>query len=119
MTQLAGEEIVIDGCVSASVVPPWWMLRNTGTCRQSSLGMNLVFTDTTCSDYWSENGGAAGALAAFIVGNRGPNTFRILGIASVNETLAGPADPSTEYFAFNLTINNAKSLGPDRCDGCQ
>ena len=74
---LVGNEIVIYLAASAPVLPPWWSFRSPGTCRGISLGMSpaLEASAVYCTDWAS--GAAVGAIGAYFIGNRGPNTARL------------------------------------------
>ena len=120
VTALTGIEIVIDLASTTSPLPAWWQFKNTGTCRQGSLGMNFVFPGLPgdCQDYYGLAGGASGNLASYNIGNRGPNTARILGVAAVDQLQALPLDETLQYYAFTMTINNLKTVGTGACAGC-
>jgi hypothetical protein len=70
-----------------------------------------------CQDWGS--GQAVGGLAAYTLGTRGANSARIVGVSAV--PLAALADlvAGHEYFSFQLTINNQKTVGTGACGGCE
>jgi hypothetical protein len=118
LTQVSGLEIVIDIATAGATLPAWWEFKNVGTCRSASLGMAgaIGTLGPNCID-WSQ-GAPAGGLAAYNIGTgAGANTARIIGgIAQglpLSDLVAGQ-----EYFAFNTSINHAKTVGTGSCAGC-
>ena len=118
--QSSGQEIVIDLASSGSApLPAWWQFKNVGTCRSSSLSMNVTISASAVNCFDWAVGAATGGLGAYNIGERGPNTARIkIAIAVPASGLADLA-AGTEYFSYNLLINNAKTVGTTACAGCQ
>ena len=118
-TAVTGMEAVIDLLAEGATYPDWWSFKNTGTCRQTALSANSGFVSGpfACTDYWA--GGASGGLTAFTSGFSGnANRARIMALFSVAPLAAGPLDSGLEYYAFNLLITNAKTVGTGACAGC-
>jgi hypothetical protein len=115
---VVGTEIVIDFASAGASLPAWWQFRNAGTCRQASLVMNATISPlaVNCLD-WGQ-GAAAGGIGAYNVGTRGPNTARLVAALAVAASGAADLEPGTEYFSYNLLINNAKTVGTGSCAGC-
>jgi hypothetical protein len=116
LAQTSGEEIVIDIGSASATLPAWWQFKNVGTCRTGSLGISaaVLLSSVNCSDW---GGGLAGAgLGAYNIGARGPNTARIVAASAVPPSGLQDLSGGTEYFAFQLTINNQKSV--NGCAGC-
>jgi hypothetical protein len=115
---VVGTEIVIDLASADPTLPAWWSLRNAGTCRPTSLVMNATISPVAanCID-WAQ-GAAAGGIGAYNIGARGANTARIVAALAVAASGAADLDPGTEYFSFNLNINNLKTVGTGSCAGC-
>jgi len=115
---VVGTEIVIDIATAGAVLPAWWEFKNVGTCRTASLTMNQVLSAAAvnCID-WAQ-GASAGGIGAYNIGARGPNTARMVAALAVAASGAADLEPGTEYFSFNLLINNAKSVGTGSCAGC-
>jgi len=113
-----GLEIVVDLASSSASLPAWWQLKNAGTCRQSSIVMNFVpsLTSAVCAD-WGQSA-ELGGIAAYQIGLHGPNTARILAASAVPPSSAQNLTGRAEYFAFNLVINNLKTVGTGACAGC-
>ena len=118
ITALTGTEMILDIVAEGYSLPNWWAFKNAGACRQSALGVNFIYTGSSCEDYWSSVSGATGGVAAYVVGGAGANTARITLVAAVDQTLATSLTGGTEYFDFNLTINKAKTVGTGACAGC-
>ena len=115
---VVGTEIVVDFASAGASLPAWWAFKNVGTCRQASLTMNTVISATaTCVD-WAAGAGAGG-IGAYNIGTRGPNTARMVAALAVAASGAADLAPGTEYFSFNMLINNAKTVGTGACAGCQ
>ena len=114
----SGVEVVVDVATASATLPAWWQFFNVGTCRQVSLTVNPTISPFAfaCFD-WSA-GFASGGLAAYNIGSGGPNTARmIIGFAVPAANLANLAG-AQEYFATNILINNAKTVGTPNCAGC-
>ena len=114
-----GNTSIIDLATSASVLSAWWHLE-TGGCRDGSLSISGDFTSgpLSCSDFW--NGRALGGYE-YVTPSPGcsyPNTARIRTTMAVPESLAGPIDNSTMWYAFKLSINRARTVGTGSCAGC-
>lgn len=126
---VTGIEVVIDLISATSPLPAWWDMGTfvANTCRPTSVTANptIAATATNCID-WS-GGAAAGGLANY------QSTLPLgqeWSIAPANEAAhrrvkigfaVGTAVnllASTDYFGFNLLVNNAKTTGLGACDGC-
>lgn len=114
--------IVGDG---TSTIPPWWELDGLGDCRSGSLSANAAVSaaNTVCID-WAGGTAVEGGLAAYTGGgyhinpaNQPAVRMMVLGFAVPP---AGAADlvNTQEYFAFNIRIFNASTLGTPSCGGC-
>ena len=119
LTEVSGVEFVLDVASDGATLPAWWQLRNPGTCRMASLSVNTTIATSAaaCVDWAS--GGAASGLAAYAIGFAGPNTSRIIGGSAVPASALADLVAGQAYFAFNLLINNAKTIGADSCVGCE
>lgn len=125
MPGVTGIEVVID-LISAGTLPAWWEYFTAGTCRQTSLSSNAVISPAAvnCVD-WS-NAGALGGVAAY-QSSPAPSDW---GISPADEpahrriklgyATATPTDipANQDNFAFNLIVNNAKTVGTGACAGC-
>ena len=118
ITALTGTEMILDVVAEGDSLPSWWQLKYSGACRQSALGVNFIYTGSTCEDYWSSVSGATGGVAAYVVGGAGANTARITLVAAVDQMQATSLTGGSEYFDFNLTINKTKTVGAGACAGC-
>ena len=119
LNDVSGNEIVIDLASPPGPLPAWWQFRNAGTCRQTALGLNAIIAATAvnCPD-WAD-GQAAGGIGAYNIGIAGPNTARIVAAIAVPAGSLANLLPAQEYFSYNLTISNAKTVGTGSCAGCQ
>jgi len=115
---VTGMEIVVDVTTTGPALPSWWLFRNVGSCRQSSLTIQIVppAGSVNCQD-WS-NGQSAGGIGAYTLGWAGPNTARILAATAVPIGSAATLSADNEYFIAQFTINNAKTIGTGSCAGC-
>jgi len=118
LPQVSGNEVVIDLASASNPLPMWWAFKNTGTCRATSLAMNFTYNASAvnCAD-WAQ-AQSAGGIGAYNIGARGPNTARIVAAIAVPSTALMDLLGAQEYFSFNLTINNLKSVGTGSCVGC-
>jgi len=111
----SGNEVVIDLASAGSTLPAWWSFKNAGTCRGASMTMNFV-GPAACLD-WAL-GAASGGLGAYNIGQRGPNTARVVAALAVTPDNLQDLAGDQEYFSFNLQINNLKTVGTGACAGC-
>ena len=124
--QAVGIEVVLDIATQSTSLPSWWRLFSAGSCRQASISVAFEFSAepaTACSDPWS--GQAIGGIGAYQttltyppVPGGDPRTARIRMAAAVPQDLAVTLLANTEYYAFRLTINSAKTVGANSCSGC-
>jgi hypothetical protein len=119
---VCGAEIVLDLQSMGSPLPLWWNFQSGG-CRAGSLTRGFDFTGGpfNCLDHW--NGNVAFSALSYAPGFSGPNTARIvMFVALSSPTCTGPYDtgvePGSEYYAFKLTLNHAKTVGDGSCAGC-
>jgi len=112
----SGNEVVIDLASQSTPLPAWWAFKNAGTCRSAALTMNFVNSATAvnCVD-WAL-GAAAGGIGAYNIGLRGPNTARLVAALAVAPDNLQNLDGGQEYFSFNLSISNVKTV--NGCAGC-
>jgi len=116
LAQASGNEVVIDLASAGSTLPAWWQFKNPGTCRGAAMTMNFV-GPAACLD-WAL-GAASGGLGAYNIGQRGPNTARVVAALAVTPDNLQDLGGGQEYFSFNLQINNTKTVGTGSCAGCQ
>jgi hypothetical protein len=123
---VSGNEVVIDLISQDDPVPAWWDMKDAGTCRQASLGMNVVQdpADVVCSDWASgQSTGGIGAYNNTLDFTTFPpdilTRHRRLKMA-IAVPLSALADlaADVEYFSCNVTIDHAKSVGAGACSGC-
>jgi hypothetical protein len=124
MSDFVGVEVVIDLKSAANAMPPWWQFFNPGSCRRISMNATFDFSflaSSECVDPFGQPG--QGGLAGYCV--PGSNCVDAPYEASrARIKMAGAiADPvaletGLEYYAFILTITNAKTVGADACAGC-
>ncbi len=117
LVALQGYQMIIDLQSAGSALPPWWQFRNIGTCRQISLSANFVGSpaNQVCVDPYA--GGGVGTINLYSIAYKGNPTRAHLDMISANTT-PGPIDANVEYAAFNVVINNAKTVGTGACAGC-
>jgi len=112
-----GTEFIVDVGFTAAAVPAWWMFKNAGSCRISSLTVApappfLV----NCLD-WT-NGVALGTFTAYNLTPVFPNVAGIHGTMTEPDVAATDLPAGEEAFAFRLQINSQKTVGPGACGGC-
>jgi len=118
MTDVSGNEIVVDIASASPNLPAWWHFRNAGTCRQNALSFNTAISPlaVNCAD-WGD-GLSVGGVGAYNIGARGPNTSRIVAATAVPPASLAALFAAQEYFSFNVVINSAKTVGSPNCVGC-
>jgi hypothetical protein len=99
-------------------LPDWWAVKGTGQCRNNSAVGSADFSagPFSCIDLWT--GTASGALASYNVGFLDANRGRMNLVFAVPGSGASALDEGSEYYAFKVQINNAKTTGAGSCAGC-
>lgn len=124
LAQVSGNEFVIDLISQDDPLPTWWEFKNPGTCRQTSLSMNLFENpaDVVCTDW--QQGLSSGGIGSYAssqgtISLEFPTRHRRLTIA-LAVPLTGLQDliEDTEYFACNIHVDHAKTVGTGACGGC-
>ena len=125
ITGVTGIEVVLDLIAGdgTSNLPAWWDISGVGACRAGSLVSNgtVNAANATCIDWAS--GAAAGGLAAYNSGGtiataNQPAHRRIVAGFAVPAASAADLVATQEYFACNVLVNNAKTVGTPNCVGC-
>lgn len=129
-TGTTGIEVVIDLVAAGTTFPAWWEMFTAGTCRQTSISHNAVVNaaNAICLD-WAGNAGIATGIAAYqstlpagqtwsIPAGVEPLHRRIKCGTAVNASSPVDLDNVTDYFAFNIAVNNLKTVGTGACAGC-
>src|SRR5262245_30455480 len=99
-------------------VPSWWMFKNPGSCRQASLSVRALppLAAAQCIDWASS--AALGVIASYNISTFTPNLVLLTGASVVSTEAAADVVAGQEYFAFQLRIDNLKTVGPGACGGC-
>ncbi len=100
-----------------SNVPDWWR-HGSGLCRgNTGLATNFDFTSGpfSCLDFYV--GFGAGGHA-YDLGYGSPNQARLRIQAAVPFENRGVIDPSSEYYAFKVSLLRGKTTGSGSCNGC-
>jgi hypothetical protein len=118
MSDVSGNEIVVDIVAGSAGLPAWWALRNIGSCRQTSLTQSLTppAGSVNCTD-WA-GGFASGGIGAYNLGFFGPNSARIVAATAVPASNLASLAANVEYFSMSFLINHAKTVGTGACAGC-
>jgi hypothetical protein len=120
VADLSGVEIRMIIVPASPTLPSWWQMKNVGTCRPTSLTMNLVLPpgSVNCVN-WGNEAAMAGGIGAYTVSSQpGPNTAVVQMIGAVPASDLATIEAGQEYFAGTLVINHAKSVGVGACAGC-
>jgi hypothetical protein len=106
---------VLDVQTAVLTIPNWWKLLGSGSCR-AALRASFDFTNGpfACPFPWA-NPGSGGAMVSW---TSGPKQLRIRTVCGALSTDRVPLAPSTEYYAFKLTLLGAKTVGQGACAGC-
>ena len=112
ITKLVGCSATLE-LETSNPLPAWWELY-PGGCREGSIRLELAAPTTlNCVDYW---GAAATGTFAYTV--TGSNRASITLSFGIPEAMAGAVETGTEYYAFQLILNNRNTVGPGSCAGC-
>lgn len=116
ITKLIAARAVIGLRSASHPMPLWWRL-GAGGCREGSLTVSFAPPAShACAEYWS--GAILQELSYSTEFGGDPDRARIVISFAIPEAAAGPVIPETEYYAFSLAIDNAKSMGSGMCGGC-
>ena len=120
-----GVSAYVDLQSDSAELPDWWQLTDPGGCRQGSLSVSFDATATWrgCADprqgHPSSFEGMVWRTAAFppYGGTMAPNRASLY----LRYTMDPPVTHlpgGVEYYAFTVTIDMAKTVGPGACGGC-
>ncbi len=106
----------LDVQTSSPVLPNWWQLDRDNGCRPSSLSSQFnIQTLSSCADFWQ---GQGLGMMDYRRSDRGANRGLLRLVCAIDENAGRSVDSGTEYYAFQVVINNARSSGSDACSGC-
>ena len=99
----------------SGILPNWWSLASAGDCRAGSLTAQFDFSGrSACIDYWATH-----AIGGINISPQ-PNLLVLrVGVALDDVHRGRPLVAGTEYYAFGIAVDNAKTAGADYCPGCQ
>jgi hypothetical protein len=119
MADVSGSEYRLLINSATATLPAWWQFKSPGTCRQLSLAVNMAPPPGSvgCVD-WSSGNAVSGIGSYNIGGVFGPNGALVSLAVAVPPNLLATLNAGQEYFAGNLVINHAKTVGTGACGGC-
>ena len=113
ITKLVAATAIIDLMSASPARPPWWRLE-PGGCREGAVSLSFAAPSLGyCETYWTAATGGISFLPS-----DDPRQLRMFVSWSIPEALAGPVQPGGEYYAFQLTIDHARTVGAGACAGC-
>lgn len=125
VTQLTGNDVVVDIVSESPTLPEWWHLVHPGWCRQAAVTADFTpppDTESLCRDQF---GGPlpAGGIAAYRTNwtanpTPTPNRARLVLAFGVWAPEAPPLEADVEYLSFRLRLNFTRSSGDSACAGC-
>lgn len=107
----------VDVTSSTPTLPEWWK-HGTGFCRGTtgmSVSVDFTSVSTSCLDPYQGQGVSS---FAYDVNAAGPNHGRIRVVSAVPFDNRIPVDSSSEYAAFRVSLQRARSAPPGNCAGC-
>jgi len=117
ITQFLGVASQLDVRSVSPALPDWWK-HGSSACRGTA-GLSVSFDFTagpfTCADFWS--GQAAGGFA-YDIGFGTPDRGRLRVQCAVPFDNRGPIGAASEYYAYKVNLQRAKSSGTGSCAGC-
>ncbi len=119
LDRLCGLESQVLFDFASPTVPSWWAVHSTGTCRQASMAMTVLFggygvPPYTCLDPWN---GQLFAGWDWTIGFEAPNRARFRMAGAMPDVFETAVPEGTEAYAFAIAINRAKTVGSP-CTGC-
>jgi hypothetical protein len=117
LTEFLGLNAQVD-LTTAGPLPAWWQHGATSCRGTGGLSVSFDFTSGpfSCADFFS--GQAAGGFL-WESGFGAPNRARMRVTCAVPFDNRGPVDENTEYYAFRISLQRAKSVGTGSCAGCE
>jgi uncharacterized membrane protein len=113
-----GTAAQIDLQSDGALLPEWWKMVNTGTCRSLALSESYLTSSWSCFDYWgNQTGGGATGGKSYVI-PAGGNTARLNLACAIPTTKAGPIADGTETSMASVRITNTKTMGTTGCAGC-
>lgn len=119
LTLVNGMVAIIDLTSESCPMPNWWQFKNAGTCRQTAFSAMAapLAGQVACGVPWQ--GPASIGITTYIAGFGGNHRQVRTGVSlSVPPGQEGAPSPGTEYYAFDLAIQNSSTTGSDACAGC-
>ena len=115
-----GMEMYLQFASESPTLPLWWSMKNTGTCRPTSLTFSITtpLVYNNCVDWGAGLIGAAG-IGNYVIGAAGPNTVTTAAVSAVPLGSGLVLDAGVEYFTGTYQINHQKTVGSGACAGCQ
>lgn len=110
-------DLIVDIASASPTLPAWWQFKNTGSCRVTSLTLFPVVPPVACPPWNVEAVPSVGQYVTNVSGS--PNRARIVAAAAVPAESRQNLLAGQEYFALNIHINHAKTVGTGACTGCQ
>jgi len=119
MTQVNGNEAILDVAAAGASLPAWWQLGQAGTCRSGVTSMDFVISPGAvhCAE-WAPSADVGGGFGLYQLHFLSPNSIRINAACAVVPGELQNVSAGQEYFAFNLVIAHRRSVGTGSCDGC-
>lgn len=117
LTEFLGLNAQVDVTTLQPNLPQWWQHGST-SCRGTtglSVGFDFTSGPFTCADFFV--GQAAGGFL-WESGIGSPNRARMRVTCAVPFDNRGPVDENTEYYAFRVSLQRAKTTGTGSCPGC-
>ena len=112
-------ESVLDIAVASQVLPAWWHVdADPSSCRRLALSTSIAIpaTAVNCADWASGQG--VGPFVTLAVDDFAPYRLRLrLSTSTPFGVLTGIVQ-GQEYFAYQLSLRNLKTVGADACSGC-
>ncbi len=115
LSQVNGDELVLDLASTSGTLPDWWRFRTAGSCRQLALTI-AAHDGIGCPDLFALQ--ASMNIASYVVGTFGPNTARILSVNAVAPGFEVDLTGGQEYAFAKWSISNVKTVGTGACSGC-
>jgi hypothetical protein len=122
VTATNGHNSFIDLQSASPTLPAWWDLKNTGSCRATSLLGSGDFSTAApsggfgaCQDPWQ--GVGSGSIPGYNLNFGGPNRVRMVTGISVSG-FSSAMNQGTQYYSMKVRINSAKTVGTGACAGC-
>ena len=117
---VVGIQVTIDIQSAEDPMPDWWRMQGAGDCRDGAIHVSgeVLSEEGDCTDPWRQLGGGT-VLYDVGVSPRSASQARLVGTWAIRADSARALSAGIRYYGLKFLIDNARSVFPGECAGCQ